>query len=307
MSPVYGCEFPSERDAISLADWAEAVMLVEEISEFSEADLRGRIVEQAEDEVADEELPGRRHVEDILREVARRQNFAGVGYPFRRSEYGIERADDRLLGIYSFLLYLSIPETPFSKRIYSNAVTPLFDRVGAAALADLLGTKANTIRFGWPISEDRPTGPRTALKWLAGQLGLEHDTTAPISPNMKDGGVDVVLWRPFQDGRGGFPILLAQCTVGRTEWQKKGRDIQRPTWQRYLGLGCLPTTALVLPFCVHQPDRFEEWGIASQDVSYVIDRIRLLELLADVEPTDIVQHGQIQQWTSECERELALA
>lgn len=307
MSSVYGCEFPSKRDAISLTDWAEAVMLVEEIDEFSEADLRGRIVEQAEDEVAGEELPGRQHVEDILREVARRAKHAPDAYPFIRNEYGIERVKDRPTGIYSFLLYLSMPEAPFRNKVYGNAITPLFDYVGAAALADLLGAKACVIRFGWPVSDGRPTGPRAALVWLTDRLGLEHDKLAPLSEKLKDGGVDVVLWRPFKDGRGGFPILLAQCTVGHREWQKKGRDIQRPLWRRYLGLGWDPPTALVLPFCVHRPDRFQAWDIANHDVNYIIDRIRLLELLGGVEPGDIPKHDQIQQWTSECERELALA
>jgi hypothetical protein len=306
MSPAYGCDFPVERDAITLTDWAEAVMLVEEMAEFSEADLRGRIIEQAEVEPDEDEIPGRQQVEDILREVDRRARFAPASYPFRRGEYGIERSDQRLIGIYAFLLYLSMPDTPFRRQVYSNAVTPLFDFVGAAALSDLLGGEAQVIRFGWPVTGDRPTGPRKALLWLTAELGLSHDKGAPLSEGLKDGGVDVVLWRPFEDGRGGFPILLAQCTVGRREWQKKGRDIQRPIWRRYLGLGWDPPTALVLPFCVHQPDRFHAWDLANHDVSYIIDRVRLLELLSSVKPTDITEHERIREWTSERARDLAL-
>lgn len=306
MTVVYGCEFPSQRDVITLTDWAEAVMLVEGISEFSEADLRGRIVEQAEDEVAADEIPGRQQTEDILREVARRARHAPSTYPFRRGGYGIERANERLVAVYAFLLFLSMPETPFRKTVYSNAVTPLFDFVGAAALADLLGTEAQVIRFGWPVSGGRPTGPRTALEWLSAELGLDHDKTAPVSQAVKDAGVDVVLWRPFKDGRAAFPILLAQCTVGRVEWQRKGRDIQRSLWRRYLGLGWDPPTALVLPFCIHEPDRFEAWGLVNHDVSYIVDRIRLMELLSNVEQQDISEHAQIEQWTTARERELAL-
>lgn len=282
-------------------------MLVEEIQEFSEADLRGRIIEQAEDEVKGEELPGRRHVEDILREVSRRAKHAPSAYPFIRSDYGIQRIQDRPTDIYAFLLYLSMLEAPFRKKVYGNAVTPLFDYVGAAALADLLGAQARIIRFGWPVSDGRPTGPRAALVWLADRLGLDHDRTAPLSERLKDGGVDVVLWRPFNDARGGFPILLAQCTVGQQEWQKKGRDIQRSLWRRYLGLGWDPPTALVLPFCVHQPDRFQAWNIANHDVNFIIDRIRLLELLGGIETVEIVRRDEIREWTGECERALALA
>lgn len=307
MSQVYGCDFPSDRDAITLADWAEAVMIVEEITEFSEADLRGRIVEQTEDEVDGDGPPGRQQVEDILREVSRRERFAPKSYPFRRTEFGIERAEDRFLSIYSFLLLLSMREAPFRKSVYSNEISPLFDFVGAAALTDLFGSRARTIRFGWPVTGDRPNGPRVALEWLASQLGLKHDKDAPLRKRLKDGGVDVVVWRPFEDGRLGFPVLLAQCTVGQREWEQKGRDIQRALWRKYLGLPGSPPTALVLPFCVHRPDRFENWEIVSHEVTFLIDRIRLLDLLTEVDPTAIAEHEKIDLWTTERMQDLALS
>lgn len=143
MSQVYGCDFPSARDAVTLTDWAEAVMIVEERSEFSESDLRGRIAEQAEDEVEEDEMRGRQQVEDIVREVNRRAKYAPQTYPFRRTEFGIERIESSYLSIYSFLLLLSMREAPFRDSVYSNDVTPLFDFVGAAALADLFGSSLN--------------------------------------------------------------------------------------------------------------------------------------------------------------------
>jgi hypothetical protein len=306
MSRVYGCDFPSDRDALTLTDWAEAVMIVEDLAEFSEADLRGRIVEQTEDELPKDEPAGRQYVEDVLREVGRRGKYAPQTYPFRRTEFGIERTDSAYLSLYSFLLFLSMREAPFRDSVYSNEVTPLFDFVGAAALADLFGKKARTIRFGWPITGDRPTGPRVALEWLATQLGLNHDKSAPLRSKLKDGGVDIVIWRPFEDGRIGFPILLAQCTVGLHEWEKKGRDIQRKLWRRYLGLPGSPPTALVLPFCVHRPDRFEVWEIVSHEVTFLIDRIRLLDLFTEIDPTAITEHERIADWTHERLQDLAL-
>jgi hypothetical protein len=205
------------------------------------------------------------------------------------------------------LLLLSMREAPFRDSVYSNEITPLFDFVGAAALADLFGSKARTIRFGWPVTGERPNGPRAALEWLAAQLGLKHDSASPLRKRLKDGGVDIVIWRPFEDGRVGFPVLLAQCTVGYREWEKKGRDIQRSLWRTYLGLPGSPPTALVLPFCVHRPDRFEVWEIVSHEVTFLIDRIRLLDLLAEVDPATIIEHEKIDRWTSERVQDLALS
>src|SRR5689334_7323075 len=125
MSQVYGCDFPSDRDAMTLTDWAEAVMIVEELPEFSDADLRGRIVEQAEDEVEGDEMKGRQQVEDILREVSRRSKYAPHTYPFRHTEFGIERIESSSISIYSFLLFLSMREVPFRDAVYSNEITPL--------------------------------------------------------------------------------------------------------------------------------------------------------------------------------------
>lgn len=306
MTRTFACSLPVERDALSLTDWAEAVMLIEQINEFSDTDLRGRIAEH-HDGVDDDEEPGRQEVEDVLREVERRTRHAPNVYPFVRNSVGIELANPRLLKVYAFLLWLSLPNSPFREKVYTNAVTPLFDFLGQAALSTLLGPRVEAIRFGWPVSGARPTGPRKALVWLTEQMQLTHDGQAPISPKLKDGGVDVVLWRPFRDGRGGFPIMLAQCTVGRSEWQKKGRDISTNLWRRYLGLGCDPVTTLVLPFCVRQPDRFEEWNVVSHDVTFIVDRLRLLELLEVVELEDIPEFDQIAQWTDARETELLLA
>jgi hypothetical protein len=306
VSKTYGCELPPDRDAISLTDWAEAVMLVEQLADFSEADLRGRLVEQGHDLGGEDEAPGRQAVEDILREVERRARHAPDSYPFRHGDFGIELVNTRLVQIYSFLLWLSLPNSPFRRNVYSNTVTPLFDYVGQAGLGTLMGSEVRSIRFGWPVSGGRPTGSRKALVWLTERMRVDHDSTAPVSQRLKDGGVDVVLWRPFSDGRAGFPILLAQCTVGLAEWQQKGRDIQRSLWRRYLGLGSDPATTLVLPFCVQEPDRFEAWNIVTHDVSFIVDRLRLLELLDGIEPGDIPECGRIEKWTSEREDELSL-
>jgi hypothetical protein len=307
VTKAYGCELPVERDAISLTDWIESIMLVEELCEISETDLRGRLVEQGGNDSDGQAAPGRQQVEDVLREVERRSRHAPGSYPFQRGRYGITLANKRLLQVYAFLLWLSLPNSPFHSKIYSNEVTPLFDYLGEAALVTLLGPGARAIRFGWPVSGDRPTGPRKALVWLTGHMRVTHDPTAPISPTLKDGGVDVVLWRPFSDGRGGFPIILAQCTVGRSEWQRKGQDIKRALWRRYLGLGWDPATTLVVPFCVQEPDRFKAWDIACHDVSFIVDRLRLLELLDDVDSADIPHREQIEQWTSDRAQELALS
>ena len=61
-----------------------------------------------------------------------------------------------------------------------------------------------------------------------------HRRNVPVgkafrSPYSKDGGVDVVAWRPFPDGRSGFPVLLAQCTIEK-DYRHKAGDVDTRIW-----------------------------------------------------------------------------
>jgi hypothetical protein len=307
LTRTFACELPVDRDRLSLTDWVEAMMIVERQSECSDAELRGRLVEQGDQDGGADEAPGQRMVEDVLREVERRARFAPRSYPFRRNEFGVKLANPRLIRIYSFLLCLSILNVPFRSKVYTNAVTPLFDHLGIAALTALLGPQAVSIRFGWPVSGGRPKNARKALVWLAERMNLSHDEQAAVSASAKDCGVDAVIWRPFRDDRPGFPLLLAQCTVGQSEWTKKGGDIKPTLWREYLRLKRDPATALVLPFCVPQPDRFEGWALTSHDVSFIVDRLRLLELLERVDSSRVEAYARLSSWTKDREKDLVLS
>jgi hypothetical protein len=95
---------------------------------------------------------------------------------------------------------------------------------------------------------------------------------------MKDGGVDVVAWRPFPDGRSGFPVLLAQCTLEK-DFAHKAADIELRLWSGWLAMDVDPATALAIPDVVPAG---EEWNrLAARTV--VLDRIRLASLLAGEE------------------------
>lgn len=281
-------------------------MIVERRSDCSDAELRGRLVEEGDADGVEDEAPGRQLVEDVLREVERRARIAPRSYPFRRDEFGVMIANRRFIRVYTFLLCLSMLNVPFRSKIYTNAVTPLFDHLGIAALMTLFGPQADSVRFGWPVTGGRPKNARQALRWLAGRMNVSHDEEAAISDAAKDCGVDAVIWRPFRDNRSGFPLLLAQCTVGQSEWAKKGGDIKRSAWRQYLRLKHDPDTALVLPFCVPQPDKFAAWELTSHDVSFIVDRLRLLELLEPVAASKIQSYSVLSSWTRAREKDLIL-
>jgi hypothetical protein len=97
-------------------------------------------------------------------------------------------------------------------------------------------------------------------------------------PYAKDGGVDVVAWRPFPDGRSGFPVLLIQCTLERN-YAHKVADIDVRVWSGWLALDIDPATALAVPDVVAAG---EEWNaLAARTI--ILDRIRIAALLAGAE------------------------
>jgi hypothetical protein len=95
-------------------------------------------------------------------------------------------------------------------------------------------------------------------------------------PRRQDGGVDVVAWRPFDDGRRGFPVVLVQCTLQR-DFVQKSRDIDLRTWSGWLAFDADPLTALAIPYTVASD---ESWNEMAANV-IVLDRLRLVRLLSD--------------------------
>ena len=69
--------------------------------------------------------------------------------------------------------------------------------------------------------------------------------------------MDVVAWRPYADGRPGFILLLAQCTVAR-DTEKKAKDIEESFWRDYFTLRWDSLTALVVPYCISMQEE-ERW------------------------------------------------
>jgi hypothetical protein len=95
-------------------------------------------------------------------------------------------------------------------------------------------------------------------------------------PRRQDGGVDIVAWRRFFDGRRGFPIALAQCTIQRETFTKTS-DIDLRLWASWLALDVDPLSLLVMPGTIREAGT--EWNQFST-VVMVIERLRLIELLA---------------------------
>ena len=277
---------PTSLDACDLADWAEAIILLEERQSLSRSAIRQRLnggqdIDSDETDVS---------IDFLLAEVERRKAAGESTYPFVPTGEGISRDSMTDEGPYEFLLWLAVsPKFREQKRFQEADL--LFDNLAKQALIRYLGPNARGVRFGFPASDGRPSGFREAVGWLAGLLGLETGSMSP-RPELKDGGADVVVWNPFRDGRSGFVVILCQCTV-RIDWTKKAADVVAGSWNGWIDFGLAPVTAIAIPFAL--PPAYAQWDELRRTVNIMLDRTRLVELIRVANVADL---ESIKTWNS---------
>ena len=145
-----------------------------------------------------------------------------------------------------------------------------FEEIVSETLCSWLGPESIGLRFGWPSDNGRPAEFPDAIRWLSLKMNIELGSSYR-PPIRKDGGVDVVVWRPFGDNRTGFPIVLVQCTLQK-DLLAKSRDIDLVNWSGWLALDRQPWAVLATPRIV--PDGTDRWNQLSRQ-SLVFERIRL--------------------------------
>jgi hypothetical protein len=256
-------------DREGIADWIETTVLV-----------RGQHLGFDKLQVcAEEELNVTAAQFDLARTVlAARSRLLGTRYPFELLlDVAIRPTASARMSPYSLLL-LASPGSPARQLLHPQPTQEMciaFERLVCLALANLLGASACAVRFGWPSDEGRPPDFHGAIEWLASKMGITTGS-AYRPPRLKDGGVDVVAWRPFPDGRSGFPVVLVQCTVQGSVLPKSA-DIDVRYWSGWLTLDTDPLTALAIPGTIASSEAWNEIAVRC----LILDRHRLSGLLPE--------------------------
>lgn len=225
------------------------------------------------------------------RAIQQRSELLGEAYPFRTAAGSVAATDGAPHTAWAALLSLGVLSPVRSERLADAAV--LFEEFTCRAVRGLFGPETQSLRFGWPSDVGRPRAFPDAIRWLADRMGVAVGA-AFRPPATKDGGVDVVAWRPFADGRSGFPVALVQCTLEK-EFAHKAADIDLRVWSGWLRLDSPPVSILAVPEVVGAG---QEWdSLASRVV--VLDRIRLVGLLEAL-PRDEDLMQSAGAWVSEC-------
>ena len=164
-------------------------------------------------------------------------------------------------------------------------IDEIFDKVVCEAAKKYLGEGAGAIRFGWPVSDGRPKDFTKALDWLSTHVGMPRGNNNS-AVRTKDGGVDVVAWKPFTDNRSAFVLTFIQCTV-RLDWFPKAHDVVDKIWLSRIDTGRDALTSLAIPFVIEK--NFDKWDDLRRMVNVIFDRLRIAQSLENCEPTNFTK------------------
>lgn len=220
------------------------------------------------------EVVGTKQIDGAIAVMHRRSELLKVAYPFEVKGVGVVRRVNALSLPYTGMLACT-PGSPLltwdDKSVGQAAEA--FERMLVPAIRSLLGADSVAVRFAFPSDEGRPPEFPAAILWLASLMGIRPGN-AFRPPRRKDGGVDIVGWRPFADGRAGFPVALVQATIEQ-RFVHKASDVDLKIWSGWLRLDVDPMVILAIPRTIPND---ESWNEASTR-AVILDRLRIASLL----------------------------
>ncbi len=219
-----------------------------------------------------------------------RQRLLGSYYPFEvnRQDNSIklkETESSHILYIY----LLCAANLSFVKQM-SSELTTGFERLAYHVVKKIMPDQAIVKLFGTAKTAgyDSYTGNKYCkIKKLAFDLNANMSpdiSTDTFSPNdTGDAGLDIAAWVPFNDDVANQLLILAQagCTCDEDEMLNKQYGCAPDKWKRYL-LGTTPINMMITPVCYR--DIGGKWIKPTDIISIFIDRIRVMQLLADFVP-----------------------
>lgn len=268
--PSFRLELPDVDDTYALADWFEVSTLISGVPQVSRAEISETLV--AKTGATPQELEAR--IGFVLAEIGRRRDIAGSAYPFSLDGTMVKVDASANPEFYKFLLLISINGPMRSKRRFAE-IDEIFDKIVCEAARNYFGEGAVSLRFGFPPSDGRPKSFSKALDWLSVKMEIPRGSGRPPRAS-KDGGLDVVAWKPFPDHRTAFATMFIQCTI-QSDWYSKADDIRSDVWCSRIDTGPSMLTSLAIPFVIRQS--YDKWDDLRRKVSIVFDRLRLARML----------------------------
>lgn len=260
-------------DHVILCDWLEASILFKGES-VSGSDIVDVLTENGI--YSDQDLAWEA-ANDLLSMLGTRSVLIGDGYPLEPSTYGFAPKghwDD--YAPYAFCLMLSLAKS------HGKWIADTFgaDYNEQGALFEDLTAEAVALTFGgWQVHSTGWTRTRTNhIRAVVSDICVRINESAGevlrwTRETTKEAGLDLISWRPFQDGTIGVPIYLWQCASGM-DWERKRHTPNLDLWSRLVSWTVRPGKAMAMPFALSEQDMRQSSVLVAGPL---LDRHRLLE------------------------------
>ena len=259
-------------DIEPFCDWIEANVLFEEES-LHLSDVVDRLIEE---QFYDDQEFAWEFIDNIIAILRRRAEWLQRAYPIDiRSKRLTQRSSWREIGPYGFCLLLSVLPLFSSAREQLGDDRAdqglLLEKLSEAALRELL-LGWGVHRTGWSSesTEHLPELAKNVAQLLNASIG---EPELFSGGRAKDAGLDILCYKPFPDGRGGYLCILVQCASGASTWKRKRMEPNLGVWRHAVIFDFPPASGLVIPFAI-SAEQLKESSVIAQ--SLIIDRIRLL-------------------------------
>lgn len=254
-----------------LAEWIEASVLFVD-DELSRTDVCDRLVE--EEKYVDQDF-AKIIVNDAWDEIERREKLCSGAYALTIEGEWIRRTrrwDTTPAHVFCTLLSISAAYDWWVKEFGQDYTEQgeLFEQLTASAL-QTIASDWSTYLTGW--SKSNTDGFQTIAEQVSQLIGNgDPDLDLWDDDDAKDMTLDILFYRPFPDGRQGFPYFMVQCASG-ANWPKKIRDPDLNVWSNIVRPITKPMRGVAIPYCCSERD-FHQYCVKTEGL--LLDRCRLL-------------------------------
>jgi len=255
----------------TFCDWIELTSLFDD-DDLSTSDVVDVLTE--ENIYADRNM-ALELVHSAWTEIRRRQSWIPNGSPFQIEGSRISRTKAwREVSAYAFCLLLSVDQWySRSKGTRSQDYTEqgeLFEELTKESLFKQF-RHWEVYRTGWSATN---CGKLSILvEKIASRLGeTVGETRRWTTDDAKDGGLDLLCYRPFVDRRVGIPVYLMQCASG-SNWKDKLRTPSLELWTKIITWAANPRRAFATPYAFTDCDFTRH---CAQVDGLLLDRYRIL-------------------------------
>lgn len=290
MATVIPIPLPGTQNPTILADWIEINTLLDRDGVTSRQDLVDLLEDQSSEEQEDQVKESRADIlaNSAFSEIERRVIAAAEGYPFELNGDKLQKKKKNALPYIFCLLisYFGLNRETIEPLWQQSRLTKKFEDLAAVAINFLLDNKKIKVKirkFGYPRKWRGTTlNPHfpIALKKLCLHCKEMNPKELAIANDCKDGGLDILAWKPFPDELKGSLIFWGQCAAG-DNWEGKLEEVRK--FQYFID--AMPTQTIIGTFIPHIPDisdqkGLEKWWIYRQQGGMLFNRCRIA-FLAD--------------------------